>query len=161
MTWRPSLPGTTWPSGRPSSGRYSYVMWDMWHWHKSALMVLFWYTVCPPAGVCYSHGAAARHSSHCWSLLILVTTLLFSVLFLSLCLKCHSNEIFVSTVHLWGILFRLIRACTWPLSKWKHMQLMNSHYCVASLYYWHHFSLFGSLMFLATYIALSCCGELR
>lgn len=93
-TWRPSLPGTTRPSGRPSSGRYNCVMWDKWHQYKSTLSELLWYSIHPhPAGVCHSHGSAACHSSHCWSLLILVTTLLAKFLFFTTLIKTWFESI--------------------------------------------------------------------
>lgn len=141
------------------------VMWDKWHRYKSTLSALLWCGVRPhPAGVRHSHGSAACHSGHCWSLLILVTTLLAKFLFfLPLWLKPDLNPFhFVSTAHLWGFLFRLILACTWHLSKWKHITLQCHLFLFLYQVLSHQFPLFfGSLMFFATYIALSCCGELR
>lgn len=97
-TWRPSSPGTTRPSGRPSSGRYNSVTWNSWSQPDSSLSALLWYSVHPPAGVCHSHGSAAGHSGHCCTLLILVTTPLsffFFVCLLPLWLKPDLNPVTV------------------------------------------------------------------
>lgn len=86
-TWRPSSPGTTRPSGRPSSERYNCVTWISWSQPDGSLSALLWYSVHSPAGVRHSHGSAAGHSGHCCTLLILVTTpLIFLLVFLLLLL---------------------------------------------------------------------------
>lgn len=80
--WRPSSPGTTRPSGGPSSGRYEHE--NKWHQSdtstKTSITVTrppLWHNVRLPAGVRHPHGPAACDGGHRRPLLILVTALVF------------------------------------------------------------------------------------
>lgn len=82
-TWRPSLPGTTRPSGRPSSGRYAAVFPE--NREKINLepkQIIS--TDVSLAGLRHPHGPAARHCRHRRPLLILVSPVLYFTLFFTL-----------------------------------------------------------------------------
>lgn len=79
-TWRPSLPGTTRPSGRPSSGRYAAVFPE--NREKINLQPKqIISTDVSLAGLRHPHGPAARHCRHRRPLLILVSPVLYFTLF--------------------------------------------------------------------------------
>lgn len=124
------------------------------------LAALFWQHVPPPTGLRHPPDAAAGHGRHRGALLLLVTPLLEELVY---------SFTLVETV-IW-ILLPLQRACEvlhpdppWPVHGVLVSEItaeMQRHHVFFSPL-WRLISCSDcSLMFFATYIALSCCGELR
>lgn len=150
-TWRPSSPGTTRPSDRPSSGRY-----DCSRNTPVTLAALFWRCVPPPAGLRHPLGAAAGHGRHRGPLFLLVTPLLKELVY----------SFVLAEMVIWLIL-HLQHACEvlHPDPSWPVHGILVSEIKANTTFFGPFWRLIYwsdcSLMFFATYIALSCCGELR
>lgn len=124
------------------------------------LTSLFWQCVPPPAGLRHPPGAAAGHGRHRGALFLLVTPLLKELVY----------SLVLAEVTIW-LLLHLQHACEvlHPDPPWPVHGILVSGIKVQNPTPPQFLALYDvwstdfdcSLMFFATYIALSCCGELR